>query len=65
MSDKYKTLPLYRGNPCRHGHANGLRYSSSRACRDCVIERARMVRKRLTFERRVARAQEVDVDLSC
>jgi hypothetical protein len=65
MSDKYKTLPLYRGKPCRHGHMNGLRYSSSRACRDCVIERARMVRQSLTLARRRERASEIDIDCNC
>ena len=53
--------PLYRGKPCRHGHKNGLRYSSTRGCRDCTIERARMERKRLTTARRFERAQMMEL----
>jgi hypothetical protein len=58
-------MTLYRGKPCRHGHKNGLRYSTSRACRDCVISRARAMRRLATWLRRMERAREVDVDMNC
>jgi hypothetical protein len=61
MSDKYKTLTVYRGRPCLRGH-DGLRYKVSRNCVTCTIERARAVRQALTLARRRARAEEVDVD---
>ncbi len=28
--------PFYIGKPCRNGHSSGVRYTSTRACRDCV-----------------------------
>jgi hypothetical protein len=28
-------LPFYKGATCQHGHKEGLRYTSTRACREC------------------------------
>jgi hypothetical protein len=56
--------PTYRGKMCSAGH-RGLRYRSNRTCVTCTVERARAARQQVTLERRRARAEEIDIDLTC
>lgn len=54
----------YRGAPCCHGHEDGVRYVSTRACYDCIelvsIYRTRAVRKRDRERKRQQRARARD-----
>lgn len=57
-------LRYYRGAPCCHGHEDGVRYVSTRACYECVelvsIYRTRAVRKRDRERKRQQRERARD-----
>lgn len=57
-------LRFYRGAPCCHGHDEGLRYTSTRRCYECIelvsIYRTRAVRKRDRERKRQQRARARD-----